>query len=84
MNVGDFEDAVWAKDGIRIVIRARRATQVGDFDWANAAPEGQSLTVYMRNRIRARIDSHDFSVIDGRGSEPHGRTLLRNVRQSYR
>jgi hypothetical protein len=84
MNVGDFEDAVWAIDGIRIVIRARRATQIGDFGWANAAPEGQSLTVYTRNRVRARIGNHEYCVIDGRGSEPHGRTLLRNVRQSYR
>lgn len=84
MNVGDFEDAVWAVDGIRVVIRAARVTEVDDFDWANAAPEGQRLTVYVGNRIRTRIGDHDYCVIDGRGSEPHGRTLIRNVRQSYR
>ncbi len=84
MNVGDFEDAVWAVDGVRIVIRARRNTEVEDFSWANAAPGNQRLTVYARNRIQSRIGDHNFSVIDGHGSEPHGRTLLSNVRQSYR
>ena len=84
MNVGDFEDAVRAVDRIRVVIRAARNIQIGGFTWANGAPEGQSLTVYTRNRIQTRVGDLEFSVIDGHGSEPHGRTLLRNIRQSYR
>ncbi len=84
MNVGEFEDAVRAVDRIRVVIRAGRNIQVEDFTWANGASEGQSLTDYMRIRIQPRIGDLEFSVIDGHGSEPHGRTLLRNIRQSYR
>lgn len=84
MNVGDFEDAVRAVDRITVVIRARRNVNVGNFTWANGAAEGQSLTVYMRNRIEARVGDLEFSVIDGHGSEPHGRTLLRNIRRTYR
>ena len=84
MNVGDFENAVRAVDRIRVVIRAGKNTQVGDFAWANGAPEGQSLTVYTRNRIQPRVGDLEFSVIDGYGSEPYGGTLLRNIRLSYR
>ena len=84
MNVSDFEDAVRAVDQIRVVIRTERDAQVGNFNWRNGAPEGTSLTDYMRIRIQSRVGDLEFSVIDGYGSEPHGRTLLRNIRQSYR
>ncbi len=83
MNVSDFEDAVRAVDRIRVVIRATKNTEVRDFNWANAAQETQSLTDYMRIRIQSRIDDLEFSVIDGHGGEPHGRTRLRTIRQSY-
>ena len=83
MNIGDFEDAVRAVDRIRVVIRAGTNIQVRSFTWKNGAPEGQSLTDYVRNRIQSRVGDLEFSVIDGHGSEPHGRTLLRNIRQSY-
>ena len=83
MNVRDFENAVRAIDRIRVVIRAGRNIQVGDFTWANGAHEGQSLTVYTRNRIQPRIGDLEFSVIDGDGSEVHGATRLRTIRQSY-
>ncbi len=83
MNVGDFEDAVWATDSIRVVIRAARNTKVRDFNWTNVAPETQSLTDYMRTRIQSRVGQLKFTVIDSHGSEPHGRMLLRNLRRSY-
>ncbi len=83
MKVGDFEDMVWATDSIRVVIRAGRNSPVGDFNWNNAAQETQSLTDYIRIRIQSRIGQLEFSVIDGRGNEPHGRMLLRNLRRLY-
>ena len=84
MRVDDFEDAVWAIDSIRVVVRARRSSPVGDFNWDNAAPGTQRLTAYTNRRIQARVGALEFSVIDGHGGEPHGRMLLRTLRQTYR
>ena len=41
MNVRELEDAVWATEEIRIVIRANVNTQVGDYNYNKAA--GTSL-----------------------------------------
>ena len=45
MRVWEFEDTVWAKEGIRIVIRASARTEVQDYDYTNAATETWSLTL---------------------------------------
>lgn len=83
MNVGDFEERVWELEAIRIVIRASAATQIGDYGRQNAAPETQSVTEWIRTRITPNAGGHDVIVLGGNGEEPHGRTLIRTLRESY-
>ena len=39
MNVKEFEDAVWVKEGIRIVIRAGANGVVKNYNFKRAAPD---------------------------------------------
>lgn len=84
MNVGEFEQAVWDKDGIRVVVRANTWEQVGDYNYANAAAATLSVTQYLNARIKPKTLEYQVDVLDGSGDSAHGRTKLATVRGSYR
>jgi hypothetical protein len=84
MKVCDFEDKVWEIDRIRLVLRIPEGQEVGEYDWKKAADEGWSVTKYLESRIAPKVGQAGVVVIDGDGEEPHGRTLLRTARASYK
>ncbi len=83
VNIREYEQTVRDIDGVRVVIRAPSWAQVGDFDWANAADRGMSITNYLRVRVNSRVGDYEVTVVDGRGKLVHGRTLVGTVRDSY-
>ena len=83
MNTRDFEDAVWATEGIRIVIRATQSTQVGEYNYKNAAPETWTVTKLLNSRIQDLVGSHKVVVVRGDGVLPAGQLTLRALRRSY-
>ncbi len=83
MEVRDYERHARETDGVALVIYAPSGTQVGDFDWRNAADQGMSVTEYLRVRAYSRIGDYEAAVIDGHGYVPHGRTRIARVRASY-
>ena len=83
MRVGEFEQAVFELEGIVIRIRASRSEEVKDYDYHRAASEGTSVTAWLNNRIYPKIGDLGVSVIDGNFHEPHGRTRLRVLKESY-
>jgi len=84
MTVYDFEQAVWEKEGIRIVVRAPWDDQVQDYDYVNAAQANWRVTQFLENRILPRVGNRQAVVISGFGKHPHGGTHLSGVRDSYR
>lgn len=85
MNVAEFEDAVWALEGIRIVIRAPSHEELPrEYDFRNAANSQHSLATFRKNRLyQAYIGDREVIVIDGYGTRPNGNTHLQTIRQSY-
>jgi hypothetical protein len=83
MTVQELEDKVWAQDGIRIVIRAAANDKVGDYPHKNAAQENWRITQFMEKRITPLLKGKEAIVLEGNGEEPHGRTLLSSIRESY-
>ena len=83
MYIREYEQAVREIDGVRVVIRAPSWAQVGDFDWANAADRGMSITNYLRVRVKSRVGDYEVTVVDGEGNIVHGRMLVGTVRDSY-
>lgn len=72
MYVRDFEAAVWNTEGIRIVIRCSQRTQVGEYDYQNAAPEAWTVTKLLSSRIQGLVGDHDVDVVRGDGTLPPG------------
>jgi len=84
MNVRDFEDKVWEKEGIRVVVRAPSADNVQDYKYNNSGQGGWRITQLLEKRIQPKVGEYEVMVIEGNGEEPHGRTILRTLRDSYR
>lgn len=83
MQVKDFEDGVWNCEGIRIVVRAAQDQTVNDYDKNNAAPASWSVSEWLKKRVVPCLNGIDAVVIAGDGQEPHGKILIKKIRQSY-
>lgn len=84
MTIQELEDKVWALDGIRIVVRRSSTTDVGDYTHKNAAQASWRITEFIENRLRPLIGNREVCVVMGDGEQPHGRTLLSSIRDSYK
>ena len=84
MTVCDVENKAWTMDGIRIVIRAPENDDLTDYSQKNGAQANWSVTKYLDARIKPLIGDREVVVLLGDGEQPHGRTLLSSVRDSYR
>ena len=83
MRVRDFKAAVLGREGIVIRVRAPATTEVGDYDYERQASGETSVTDWLNTRILEKLRGNDISVIDGDLREVHGRTKLKNVRETY-
>ena len=85
MTIKELEQDVYDLDEIRIVVRAARNLDVGEYRYERKASDNTSITEWLDQRVypllgpeRVRVE-----VIDGYGALPHGRTRLSVVRDSY-
>jgi|LGOV01.1.fsa_nt_gb hypothetical protein len=84
MTVEKLEDKVWMQDNIRIVVRCSSDTKVKDYPHKNAAQASWSVTKFIDNRITPLLNGQGVVVLMGDGEQPHGRTLLSSLRDSYK
>jgi hypothetical protein len=82
-TIQEIEDKIWEVEGIRVVIRGPEKQAADNYNFQNAAQENWSITKLIDSRIRPCIPDFEVMVIQGNGEEPHGRTLLKNVRGTY-
>lgn len=83
MTIEDFEEKVWEIDEVRIAVRGPKNTNVGDYDNQNASDKSWRVTEWLEKRIQPKLGELEVIVLGGDGEEPHGRTLLRTLRDSY-
>jgi hypothetical protein len=83
MTPEELEQAVFDRDEVRIVVRARRGTQLGDYNYARKAAGAATLAHWLGQRVTPLLAGHEVVVIDGWGTRPNGRTKLINLRASY-
>ena len=84
MKIYEIENKAWSMDGVRIIIRGPENEELGNYSQRNAAQAGWSVTKYLDARIKPLVGDKEVTVILGDGEQPHGRTLLSSVRDSYR
>jgi hypothetical protein len=84
MRIKELEEKVWDQDRIRIVIRNSSTANVKAYMHRNAAQENWSVSKFIQSRIQNLLgDETEIVVLSGDGKQPHGRTLLKTIRESY-
>jgi|TARA_R100000501_G_scaffold2927_2_gene6802 hypothetical protein len=82
-TIEEFEQKIWELEGIRVIVRGAENTQVQSYNYKNAVSGGWSTTKWLSSRVLPKLDGNEVIVIQGNGEEPNGRTLVRNVKDSY-
>lgn len=83
IKASDFEEKVWATEGVRLILRIDPNTLVDDYTYKKAADESWRVTELIEKRIEKCVGSTPIVVIQGDGEEPHGRVILRTLRTGY-
>ena len=83
MKVRQLENAVWATETIRIVIRASSGSEVGEYDYVNAATYSWTVSELIENRIRPLVGNAEIVAIRGNGHVTRGNVVLQTLKDSY-
>lgn len=84
MIARDFEEKFWEIEHIVIVLRCSPTTEVGEYDYKRAASGDTTLSELKNNRLAELAEMGISYVIhDGDVAEPHGKTKLSSIRDSY-
>jgi hypothetical protein len=84
VKIRDFEKKIRDRDGITIVIRARKTANIRNYR-ESRANHTMAVSDYINNYLRSYMDNtYELSIIDGFGKEPTGGTSMGAIRESYR
>ncbi len=79
-----FEEQVFIREGIRIVIITSDSCLFPEYDYQRRAPGNMTLSVWIENRIAPLIGKTATIVtIKGNGTKAVNQTTLETVRKSY-
>jgi hypothetical protein len=84
ITTSELERKIYELEEVRVIIRAGKNDQVQDYDYSRKAATNTSISEWLNTRVRPLLPNGvEVDVIDGSGSNPHGRTNIENVRNSY-
>lgn len=84
ISATDLERQIFEKEEIKVVIRAPKETKFDEYAFERKSSVNTSITDWYNTRLKPILGSeYDADIIDGYGTNPHGRTKIENVRNSY-
>lgn len=83
VSATELERQIFEKEEVRVVIRAPRDTQFDEYKYDRKASTTTSINDWYNTRLKPILGQHDADIIDGYGTNPHGRTGIEKVRTSY-
>jgi hypothetical protein len=84
VKIKAFEKKIRDRDGITVVIRARKTADIRNYRETRAHPT-MDVTDYINNNLNSYLDNtYELTIIDGFGNEPTGGTSMGAIRDSYR
>lgn len=84
ITASELERKIYELEEVRVVIRADKNEKFQDYNYTRKTASNTSISEWLANRIRPLLNADvQVDVIDGTGNNPHGRTNIENVRNSY-
>jgi hypothetical protein len=84
MQVWKFEQKVFEKEGVRLVVRAPSEAAVAPFKYDRAAKGSTRINDWLETRIYPLTGDFEVFIVNGRGEiDHHGNTQMVTIRDSY-
>lgn len=85
VSARQFEEQVFAKEGLRVVLRCAPETPVPAYPFSRRLADGSTLNDLKENRLTKTLGEEiPYSIVLGDGnSNPHGNIKVSNARQKY-
>lgn len=84
ISATDLERQIFEKEEIKVVIRCSKDTMFEEYNYNRKAAVNTSITDWYNTRLKPIIgEKYDADIINGYGTNPHGRTQIEKVRNSY-
>ena len=83
ITIAALEKQVMEKEGIRIVARAPKDMEVDPYPFQRRATGNTSIAALKRNRLDKALNNIPYEIVGGNGVNPHGKTSLDSMRESY-
>lgn len=80
----EIERRVMEVEGVRIVIRADKNAQLGDYTFHNKATGSHTAAEWLEKRMRGILQGYDVVVLDGNAkSDFHANKTMDSLRYTY-
>jgi len=79
----DLERQIFELEEVRVIIRSDKNKEFKSYNYTRKAATNTSITEWYNTRLKPILGDYDADVIDGNGNNPHGRTNIETVRNSY-
>ncbi|MDE0695284.1 MAG: hypothetical protein OXH76_05555 [Boseongicola sp.] len=83
VTIEEFERKIEEKEGISVIFRVPSKTMVPDYDFQRAAPRNMSVSDFKYLRLNKYVGDCEVVIVDGSHRQPHGRTKMETLRESY-
>ena len=84
VSAAELERQIFELEEIRVVIRSNKLTpKYEGYNYSRKASSSTSITDWYHTRLKPIIGEDEATIIDGNGNNPHGRTNIETVRNSY-
>jgi len=83
ISVSELERKIFEREEVRVIIRKSKEDKVSNYPYERKASVTTSITDLIDNRIKPLIGNAEVIVVNGEGLQPHGRTKVETVRNSY-
>ncbi|MYF77398.1 MAG: hypothetical protein F4174_08770 [Acidobacteria bacterium] len=83
VTVEALERQIQEREGISVIIRARSTEMVRAYSFQRAAPKNMSVSDFKELRLSEHVGDFEAVIMDGSHRQPHGRTKLVTLRDSY-
>ncbi len=83
VSATEIERQIFNLEEVKVVIRCPRNIEFAPYDYERKAAVNTSITEWYNKRLKPIIGCYDADIIDGNGNNPHGRTNIENIRNSY-
>lgn len=84
ISVCEFERKILEREEIVVRVRAPVGTQVHDYVFDRKAEDNQTVSEWLKKRVKPLLSGLEVAVISGNYTTPHGRTYLETLRDSYK